>query len=121
MPRKVIESGKHVVVPGSDGSELMDELKPLHGIRLNSSLLLSGNLQQIGSMEWILYKPRWGGFYNTVLERHLHDLSVNTVVVCGATFPTALEQLSMRQANGISRLYWLKTLHQVSTTLHCKS
>ncbi len=85
--RKVIESGKQVVIPGSDGAELMNELKPSSDIRLNSNLLLSGKLQQIGSMEWIMYKPRWGGFYNTVLERHLHDLGVNTVVVCGCNFP----------------------------------
>jgi hypothetical protein len=25
--------------------------------------------------------------YNTVLERHLHSLDVNTVVVCGCNFP----------------------------------
>lgn len=85
--RKVIERGKQVVIPESDGAELMDELKPSREIRLNSNLLLSGNLQQIGSTEWIMYKPRWGGFYNTVLERHLHGVGVNTVVVCGSNFP----------------------------------
>jgi hypothetical protein len=51
----------------------MDELKPSPAIRLNSSLLLSGHhLQQIGTMEWIMYKPRWGAFYNTLLEKHLY-------------------------------------------------
>jgi isochorismate hydrolase len=55
---------------------------------LDSSLLLSGQLQQIGTMEWIMYKPRWGAFYNTLLEKHLlHNLDVNTVVVCGCNFP----------------------------------
>jgi hypothetical protein len=52
----------------------MDELKPSSTIRLDSSLLLSGHLQQIGTMEWIMYKPRWGAFYNTLLEKHLHNL-----------------------------------------------
>jgi len=28
-----------------------------------------------------------GAFYNTVLERHLHSLDVNSVVVCGCNFP----------------------------------
>ena len=65
----------------------MDELKPSADIKLNSTLLLSGNLQQIGSMEWIIYKPRWGAFYKTTLEKHLHNLGVNTVVVCGCNFP----------------------------------
>ena len=85
--RKAIENGKQLVIPGSDGAELMDELKPFPHIRLDSKLLLSGNLQQIGSMEWIMYKPRWGAFYNTKLERHLQNLDVNTVVVCGCNFP----------------------------------
>lgn len=85
--RKAIENGKQSVFPGSDGAELMDELKPSSDIRLNSNLLLSGNLQQIGSMEWILYKPRWGAFYNTKLETHLQNLDVNTLVVCGCNFP----------------------------------
>jgi nicotinamidase-related amidase len=72
--RQAIENGKQVVIPGSDGAELMDELKPSPAIRLDSSLLLSGHLQQIGTMEWIMYKPRWGAFYNILLEKHLHNL-----------------------------------------------
>ena len=60
--RQYIENGKQVVIPGSDGAELIDELKPSPAIRLDSNLLLSGNLQQIGSMEWIMYKPRWEPF-----------------------------------------------------------
>jgi nicotinamidase-related amidase len=85
--RRAIENGKQVVIPGSDGAELMDELKPSPAIRLDSSLLLSGDLQQIGTMEWIMYKPRWGAFYNTLLEQHLHNLGVDTVIVCGCNFP----------------------------------
>jgi nicotinamidase-related amidase len=85
--RKSIESGKQLVTPETDGAELMDELKPSADIKLNSTLLLSGNFQQIGSMEWIIYKPRWGAFYKTTLEGHLHELGVNTVVVCGCNFP----------------------------------
>lgn len=85
--RQDVENGKRLVIAGSGGAELMDEIKPSPTIRLNSSLLLSGHLQQIGSMEWIMYKPRWGAFYNTLLEKHLHDLDVDTVVVCGCNFP----------------------------------
>ena len=68
--RKAIENGKQLVIPGSDGAELIDELKPSPHIRLDSKLLLSGNLQQIGSMEWIQF-----------------SLDVNTVVVSGCNFP----------------------------------
>jgi nicotinamidase-related amidase len=85
--RKIIESGKRMAIPESDGAELMDELKPSPAVRLNSNLLLSGNLQQIGPKEWIMYKSRWGAFYKTALEKHLHSLDVNTVVICGCNFP----------------------------------
>ena len=34
-----------------------------------------------------MYKRRWGAFYNTLLEKHLHDLGVNTVLVCGCNIP----------------------------------
>ena len=85
--RQEIENGKQMVVPGDDGAELMDELKPSPLVRLDLDLLLSGNFQQIGPMEWIMYKSRWGAFYNTALEKHLHSLGVNTVVVCGCNFP----------------------------------
>jgi nicotinamidase-related amidase len=85
--RQAIENGKQIVISGSDGAELMDDLKPYSKVRLDPNLLLSGKLQLIGSMEWIMYKPRWGAFYNTSLEKHLHNLNVNTVVICGCNFP----------------------------------
>jgi nicotinamidase-related amidase len=85
--RQDIENGKKIVISGSDGAELMDELKPFSEVRLDSNLLLSGKLQKIRPMEWIMYKPRWGAFYNTPLEKHLHSLNVNTVVICGCNFP----------------------------------
>ena len=76
-----------MVIVGSNGAELVDELKPSSDIKLDSNLLLSGSLQKIDEMEWIMYKPRWGAFYNTSLEKHLRNLDVNTVVVCGCNFP----------------------------------
>jgi nicotinamidase-related amidase len=54
--RHSIENGKQVVIPRSDGAEIMDELKPSStNIRLDPNLLLSGHLQQIGSMEWVFH------------------------------------------------------------------
>jgi hypothetical protein len=63
--KKDIENGKRIVMPGSDGAELMDDLKPSSSIRLKSDLLLSGSLQQIGTLEWIMYKP--GGEHSIIL------------------------------------------------------
>jgi len=76
-----------MVIVGSNGAELVDELKPSPEIKLNSNLLLSGSFQKVGEREWIMYKPRWSAFYKTELEKHLHNLGINTVVVCGCNFP----------------------------------
>lgn len=76
-----------MVIVGSNGAEIVDELKPSYYIKLDSNLLLSGSLQELGEKEWIMYKSRWGAFYNTSLEKHLHNLDVNTVVVCGCNYP----------------------------------
>lgn len=70
--RGLVKSGKQIVITGSMGAEIMDKLKPAADIILDPSILLSGRLQQIGHMEWIMYKPRWGAFYGTPLEDHLH-------------------------------------------------
>ena len=85
--RRGVERGRCVVLPGSDGAELVDELKPSSRTRLDAERLLAGDLQPIGPMEWIMYKPRWGAFYRTSLEEHLANLRVNTVVICGCNFP----------------------------------
>jgi nicotinamidase-related amidase len=50
-------------------------------------LLLAGGLQQIGPAEHVLYKPRWGAFYDTQLEQHLRGNSSSTVVFAGCNFP----------------------------------
>jgi nicotinamidase-related amidase len=76
-----------LLISESDGAESLDELKPSTSIKLDTDLLLSGDLQQIGTWEWIVYKSRWGAFYKTALKRHLHNLGINTVVVCGCNFP----------------------------------
>ena len=85
--RKAIELGIHVLAPESDGAELMEELKPTLGVRLDAANLLKGDLQSIGPKEWIMYKPRWGAFFKTPLEKHLHDLDINTIVLRGCNFP----------------------------------
>ena len=85
--REAIMNGKQIVIAGNVGAEIVDELKTSAATRLDSSLLLSGRLQHIGPMEWIMYKPRWGAFYRTPLEEHLRDLSVNTVIIAGCNFP----------------------------------
>ena len=85
--RAAVAQGLKMVVPGSAGAEIMEELKPFPQVRLDAPLLLSGRLQAIGPREWFMYKPRWGAFYQTPLEQHLRDLGVNTLALCGCNFP----------------------------------
>jgi len=85
--RNLFEQGKRIVSPGSDGAELADDLKLDRTMKLDSALLLSGRLQQVGKQEWIIYKPRWGAFYETRLHSHLQTLHVDTLVISGCNFP----------------------------------
>lgn len=85
--RADIEAGSNIVQPGTDGAELVAELKPSTDVRLNADRLLSGEFQQIGPHEHVMYKPRWGAFYRTDLGDFLDRLSVDTIVVCGCNFP----------------------------------
>lgn len=85
--RKVIEQGKAIVAPGSDGAELASSLLPAPDLRLDAELLLSGQLQPLATNEWVMYKPRWDAFYKTTLEDHLRSLGINTVVLVGCNFP----------------------------------
>jgi len=85
--RTAIRSGKQIVLPGTEGSELVAGLKPSPSIRLQSELLLGGNVQPIRDHEVIMYKPRWGAFYRTPLEAFLRERRVDSLVFCGCNFP----------------------------------
>jgi nicotinamidase-related amidase len=86
--RGEVESGElSVAVPGSDGAELVADLKPDEGVRLDADRLLDGDLQRLDDCEWAMYKPRWSAFHRTPLDDHLDALGVDTVVVCGCNFP----------------------------------
>jgi nicotinamidase-related amidase len=85
--RTLFESGTRIVCPGTDGAELVNELKPSPALRLDSAKLLAGGLQTVAKQEWILYKPRWGAFYNTPLESHLHSLRINSLTLVGCNYP----------------------------------
>jgi nicotinamidase-related amidase len=87
--RAAIEAGQRIVMPGSSGAELIDDLKPSLGQRLEPELLLDGKLQEVGHREWICYKPRLSAFFQTPLEDHLKSLGITTIVLCGTDFPTS--------------------------------
>jgi nicotinamidase-related amidase len=85
--RDLLRSGTSLVCPGSDGAELVDALKPTLTIRLDADKLLKGLLQPVAENEWIIYKPRWGAFYKTPLEKHLAKLAVTSLTIIGCNYP----------------------------------
>jgi len=87
--RSVVEEGLRVLMPGTFGAELVDEIKPHRDVRLDPDELLQGGFQEIGSKEWVFYRPRWGAFYQTSLADRLEALDVSTLVICGCNFPTS--------------------------------
>ena len=84
--RRLIEQGARIAAPGSTGSQIAAELLP-NVVELEHELLLSGGLQQIGTAEHVMYKPRWGAFYHTSLEQHLRESGSDTLVFAGCNFP----------------------------------
>lgn len=84
--KQVIERGARLAVPGSAGSQIAPDLLP-NPVELDHELLLSGEFQQIGPHEHVMYKPRWGAFYQTKLEQHLRDTRSDTLVFVGCNFP----------------------------------
>lgn len=84
--KEAVENGAQMLLEGSSGCELAGRMfdKDIH---FDTKLLLSGGIQEIDNNEVIIYKPRWGAFYNTPLEAHLHKLGVNTLIFVGCNFP----------------------------------
>ena len=97
--RKWIESGVSAGRPGSEGAELVTEIKP-NAVRLDSKLLLKVGVQKLAPNEYAIYKPRWGAFYGTPLEKFLKKHKINTLAFTGCNFPncprTSIYQASER-------------------------
>jgi nicotinamidase-related amidase len=85
--RAAVEGGVRMAAPGSDGAELVDDLKPDPRVRLDCDALLRGELQRLAENEYALYKPRWGAFYETRLEAFLRERGIDTIVFAGCNFP----------------------------------
>jgi nicotinamidase-related amidase len=85
--RHLVERGAAILTPGSPGSELVPGLLPDPETRLDSDILLTGAVQEVGADEFVMYKPRWGAFFGTPLEAHLRSRGISTVAFCGFNFP----------------------------------
>jgi len=112
--RHAIQKGARLLAPGSPGSQIAPELLP-NAVELDHELLLHGDFQQVGVRECVMYKPRWGAFYQTKLEQYLRDSGSDTVVFAGCNFPncprTAIYEASERDfrvvlvSDAVSGLY----------------
>ena len=85
--KEAVENGVKILLEGSSGCELASEMFQPENINLDTGLLLSGKVQEISNHEAVIYKPRWGAFFNTPLESHLKKLGVDTLVFVGCNFP----------------------------------
>jgi nicotinamidase-related amidase len=85
--RAAVEAGAEILAPGSSGSQLAPGILQHAGFALDADGLLGGRAQEVGPDEVVIYKPRWGAFFETPLEGWLRDRGVSTVVFCGCNFP----------------------------------
>lgn len=85
--RAAVENGRSIVLEDSAGCQLAPELLPHATVRFDAKLLLAGGIQSLSPHEVIIYKSRWGAFYRTPLETHLHSLGISTLVFTGCNFP----------------------------------
>ncbi len=85
--RADLSSGGRCCVPGSEGAELLADLKPSPDVRLDPQVLLSGHPQALGPYEQIVYKPRFGAFSQERLERELRAAGIDSILLCGISFP----------------------------------
>ncbi len=85
--KEVLEKGARIATPNSEGAELVQDLRPESYTYLDGEKLLRGEFQQVGEKEWVMYKPRWGAFYQTDLDNFLHNQGIDTLVFTGCNFP----------------------------------
>jgi nicotinamidase-related amidase len=98
--RDLVTGPTPVLHAGHPGRLLAPSVAPSDTTALDDDLLLSGGLQPLGPDEVVMYKPRWGAFYDTALHDHLRARAVDTVVVAGCNYPncprTTIYQASER-------------------------
>ncbi len=88
--RDALANGAQMFLAGHPGRTIAPELLPRDAPEPNDELLLTNVPQQIGPAEWYVYKSRWGAFYKSCLEEHLHSLGVTTIVLAGCNYPNCI-------------------------------
>ena len=88
--REALANGAQMFLAGSAGRTIAPELLPDGAPQPDDALLLDNKPQAIGPSEWYIYKSRWGAFYKSCLDAHLHSLGVNTIVLAGCNYPNCI-------------------------------
>lgn len=96
--REQIEQGAPYLIEGTAGCEIAPELLTHPAPHLNTEELLAGSPQSIGPNEVVIYKPRWGAFYQTPLEAYLRRQHISTLCFTGCNFPNC-PRTSIYEAN----------------------
>jgi nicotinamidase-related amidase len=84
--RDLVTATVPLLRPGAPGRLLAPGVLE-HQVDFDDELLLAGLPQEVGDHEVVLYKPRWGAFYETRLQALLTEAGVDTVVFAGCNFP----------------------------------
>ena len=85
--RTSLQNGSAVFNPFTGGADFPDILKPKDAPPLDWKILLTGQIQQLGPCDWVVYKSRWGAFYRTALESFLKEKEIDTLIFAGCNFP----------------------------------
>jgi nicotinamidase-related amidase len=84
--RSLVSGPLPILRPGTPGRSLAQGVAP-DDVELDDALLLTGEIQTLGPLEWAMFKPRWGAFFGTRLHEHLATLGVDSLAFAGCNFP----------------------------------
>jgi len=85
--KEQILAGNRMVSPASKGAGILPELLPADTKSIDHDKLLEGAVIEAGEYDHILYKPRWGAFYNTILHDILQSKGITSLFIAGCNFP----------------------------------
>ena len=89
--RQAVEESMRVLMPGTRGADLLEDIQLPGERRLAVHTLLDGEIQELSRSEYAFYKPRWGAFYRTPLDAMLQQWGVNTLVLVGSDFQRGVQ------------------------------
>lgn len=84
--RATVQAGALIAAPGTTGASIPPELIG-DAVALDHEALLAGRIQQVGTREVVMFKPRWSAFFRTDLDSWLTQHGIDSVVLAGCNLP----------------------------------